>query len=47
LRLQKQTFLRRLIKEKPTMSPYAGAGSAAQWSALTQAILDIKAHIGL
>ena len=32
---------------KSTVSSYAGAGSAAQWSALTQAILDIKAHIGL
>ena len=34
-------------KRQKTMSSYAGAGSAAQWSALTQAILDITVHIDL
>ena len=40
----------RLIKAKtakPMVSPYAGAGSAAWWLALTQAILGITVHIVL
>jgi hypothetical protein len=38
------------IKEKshkPILSSYAGAGSVAQWSSLTQAILDMTVHIDL
>lgn len=29
------------------MNSYAGAGSVAQWSSLTQAILDMTAHTDL
>jgi hypothetical protein len=32
---------------KATVSSYIGAGRAAQWSALTQAILDITVYIDL
>jgi hypothetical protein len=43
-------FLFPLIKAKttkPTMISYTGVGSAAWWSAVTQAILDITVHIDL
>jgi hypothetical protein len=46
-------FLCQLIKEKKkknikvTVSSNAGVGSAAWWSALTQAILDKTVHIDL
>jgi hypothetical protein len=32
---------------KPTMSSFAGVGSAAWWFSLTQSILDIIVHIDL
>jgi hypothetical protein len=32
---------------KATMSSYTGAGNAAQWSALAQAILDLRVNIDL
>jgi len=35
------------MKEKVTMSSCVGAGSAAQWSALTQAISDMTVCVDL
>lgn len=48
LRLQPQHLSCQLIKAKTaktTVSSDTGTGSAAQWSALTQAVLDITAHV--
>jgi hypothetical protein len=41
----KYLFLSTYNGKKTTMSSYTGTGSAAQWSALTQDILDITVYI--
>jgi hypothetical protein len=42
-----QGYLIKAKTTKATMSSFADAGSAAQWLAPTQVILDITAHIDL